>query len=119
MVSTKHKTTNSVPKEIPKKPKSKKWLIIIVCVVICVAAAILIDIKLENLYKNNDATREFKENFIASCKAQGSSASDCECMYNALKESYTFDQIKEYDKNPESIATKLALDKIVGQCKNR
>jgi len=84
-----------------------------------VALAVAVDVKLENLDKNNGYTKEFENNFIASCKSQGSSSSDCECIYKLLKENYSFDQTKKFDADPQSIQTKLALDKIIGKCKSR
>ncbi len=119
MVRINSKTDDSSSKVNKKKHKVKKWVILALCIVGIIILAIVADLILENYYKDNSYTKEFDNNFITGCISQGSSYPDCECILKALKQNYTFNQIKEFDKNPDSFDTKLVLDKIVGECKRK
>lgn len=119
MVRAKHNMDKMLPKAVEKKYKSKKWVIIVLCIMGLVALIIVVDIKLEDAHKNNGYTREFENNFIASCKSQGSSSSDCECIYKLLKQNYPFEQTQGFDSDPQSTQAKAALEKIIGECKKR
>ncbi len=115
----KHRLDDPIPKNVDSRRKLRVWVIIILCMMGTIVLAIAVDIKVEDAYKNNGYTKEFENNFISGCKSQGSSSSDCECMYKLLKQNYTYEQTKKFDADPQSIQTKIVLDKIVGGCKNR
>ncbi len=119
-MTTTNDTADKPSSKTPKKNhKPIKWVIILFCVVGFFVLAIGIDIKLEDIYKDTGYTKEFENNFLTSCQAQGSSSPDCRCIYRLLKQKYTYDQAKKFDADPQSIETKLALDKIIGECKQR
>ena len=119
MVIPKHQVDDLPLKAVNKKRKLKKWVIILLCLIGLIGMIILADIYLENIYKNDSYSKEFENNFIASCKAQGSTSSDCECIYKLLKQDYSFEQSNNFDADPQSILAKQALDTIVGKCKRR
>jgi hypothetical protein len=108
-------SANKQPAKENKRPPIL-WIFVGIAVV-CIIIVVVIIQRIENPHNNNGYNTNFENNFMSSCKSSGSSVNDCTCIYKALKQNYTYTQAQYFDNNPQSAATKLALDKIVDACK--